>query len=319
MSGVMAVTSWLTKSMTCWITGTSAEASWLMTWPIIDTICEATGSSAAMMSANGGSRLDTSWPMSGMSELSAFMSGSMIVGMSGASDWSMSPNTGMSSATEAVITGMTCLNMSCRLLPNASNFGFIPAIVFLNRLNAPATCVPNASRSSGTVAMSVPIAATTMPIGPVITPKALPNIVALAPVDANSPPIKGNFERSPARPEEPSTPSAAVTGAKMLPKFLNTSPIAVTAFWNGAGSRSTRLLNSEGIAETTPLAMAPIRGRMFFNAVPMESASCWLRAPMSAFSLPSPASQFCHAAFIMPMEPSMVFAASSAVVPVMPI
>ena len=105
----------------------------------------------------------------------------------------------------------------------------------------------------------------------------------------------------------------------MLPKFLNTSPIAVTAFWNGAGSRSTRLLNSEGIAETTPLAMAPIRGRMFFNAVPMDSANCWLRAPMSAFSLPSPASQFCHAAFIAPTEPSMVLAASSAVVPEMPI
>ena len=151
-----------------------------------------------------------------------------------------------------------------------------------------------------------------MPIGP---PSAL-NGPANPP---NTPPSSGILESKGAMPPIPSAVNAASAGAMALPRFLNTLPTASTAFWNGAGRRSTRLLNSEGIAETTPLAMAPIRGTMFFNAVPMDSANCWLRAPMSAFSLPSPASQFCQAAFIAPTEPSMVLAASSAVVPEMPI
>ena len=271
-----------------------------------------------MMSANGGSRLDTSWPMSGMSELSAFMSGSMIVGMSGASDWSMSPNTGMSSATEAVITGMTCLNMSCRLLPNASNVGFIPAIVFLNRLNAPVTCVPKALRSSGTVAMSVPNAATTMPMGP-------PNALNGPDNPPSTPPSNGILDSNGAMPPAPRAMNAAIRGAMALctglnisPSPLNTLPMALIAFWNGSGRSVTRSENRLGMALTTLWAMTFTRGRMFFNAVPMESASCWLRAPMSAFSLPSPASQFCHAAFIEFTDPSMVVAASLAVVPLMP-
>ena len=112
---------------------------------------------------------------------------------------------------------------------------------------------------------------------------------------------------------------AFFTGATILPSPLDTSVTALMAVWNGLGSRVTRSPNSDGMAATTPLAIWPTRGRMFFSAVPMLSLSCWLNALMSALLLPRPASQFCHAAFIEFTDPSMVVAASRAVVPLMPI
>ena len=66
-------------------------------------------------------------------------------------------------------------------------------------------------------------------------------------------------------------------------------------------------------------AISPTLGTTFRPAVMTDSTSWSVRAPMSASSFPSPVSQFCHEAFIIVMLPSMVLAASAAVVPVMPI
>ena len=86
-----------------------------------------------------------------------------------------------------------------------------------------------------------------------------------------------------------------------------------------AGSLLPNEENSCGSAAVMPVMICAMRGPTFWMTVPIESTSWVVNPLMSALSLPSSASQFCHAAFIMPTEPSMVVAASLAVVPLMPI
>ena len=64
--------------------------------------------------------------------------------------------------------------------------------------------------------------------------------------------------------------------------------------------------------------ISPMRGMTLLAAVTTDSISSSVRAPMSASSLPSSVTKFCHAALAMLTEPSMVVAASRAVVPLMP-
>ena len=66
------------------------------------------------------------------------------------------------------------------------------------------------------------------------------------------------------------------------------------------------------------LAMVVILGTMLPAAVTSESTSSCVLASMSALSLPSSVTQLDHAAFAMLTEPSIVVAASMAVVLAMP-
>ena len=64
--------------------------------------------------------------------------------------------------------------------------------------------------------------------------------------------------------------------------------------------------------------ICPTRGPTLSTTWPIDSSSCPLSSCMSAVSEPRPVTQLAHAAFAMLMEPSMVCAASLAVVPMMP-
>ncbi len=67
-----------------------------------------------------------------------------------------------------------------------------------------------------------------------------------------------------------------------------------------------------------PAAMASTRGRTLSAAVPRLWVKLSSSPPRSASSRAMPVSRFCHAAFMELALPSMVLAASLAVVPVMP-
>ena len=80
---------------------------------------------------------------------------------------------------------------------------------------------------------------------------------------------------------------------------------------NAPESASGRFLASD-------CAILCTTGPTFLATLSTDSMSWSVSAPMSASSRPSPVSQFDHAAFMVFTEPSMVVAASRAVVPVMP-
>ena len=72
---------------------------------------------------------------------------------------------------------------------------------------------------------------------------------------------------------------------------------------------------SPGSCVSAVETMVATRGTMFLAAVSTDSTRSAVRVCMSALSLPSSVTQFVHAAFAMLTEPSMVVAASRAVVP----
>ena len=73
-----------------------------------------------------------------------------------------------------------------------------------------------------------------------------------------------------------------------------------------------------GNASMMPWPICATRGATLVATAPMDSSSCVVSCEKSTSSLPRPVTKFSHAALAMPMEPEMVVAASSAVVPVTP-
>lgn len=71
------------------------------------------------------------------------------------------------------------------------------------------------------------------------------------------------------------------------------------------------------MAVTMEAATRPTAGTTLDAAVTTESSRASMRASMSASGSPKPISRFSHAAPTMPMDPSMVVAASVDVVPAM--
>ncbi len=99
----------------------------------------------------------------------------------------------------------------------------------------------------------------------------------------------------------------------------STSFTPSTADWNMPASDSARVGPSvatmDGSCEASVDTMTPMRVTMFEAAVTTESARLPVSPAMSAESSPRPVSQLSHAAFMELTEPSMVVAASRAVVP----
>ena len=73
--------------------------------------------------------------------------------------------------------------------------------------------------------------------------------------------------------------------------------------------------STAGNALMMPWPIWATRGATFVATAPMDSSSCVVICEKSTSSRPRAVRKFSHAAFAMPMEPEMVVAASSTVVP----
>ena len=139
---------------------------------------------------------------------------------------------------------------------------------------------------------------------------------------------------------------------RIVPMALNTGPSAAPRPWKIFMSESANVFNGASFSATAPISTpndslricditppkplntpertlgsakavalitSTMTGRTFSMTVPAASISCCVMERRSASGLASAVSQFFQAAFIMFTLPSMVVAASFAVVPVMPI
>ena len=350
MAGMAAFTRFITAVMMFWMTGSTEDTSCAtsgatmdMIWPMTLATCVMTGVSWRIIDERVGRIVETMLPTVVMT---CPMTGSrlwMADWMPGRMPASAPPSMAARLSSIVYRLGPACCTTCWICEPNCWNMvmttpkGLASPITVCAMWPSPPRSPPLLANACSNVVLML-VTRATMPLNTVETvgPMAWNTELIFWPMPLNSPgmasatcfAVSRILNRKSMTGESSSTLKALRNAAVKLPAIIRsfnprnpsrmrdiTSRTLATASWKGAGSSDTRLSNRAGIAETTPLAIALRRGTMFFSAVPMLSASCWLRAPMSAFSLPNPANQFCHAAFIMPMDPSMVVAASLEVVP----
>ena len=112
-------------------------------------------------------------------------------------------------------------------------------------------------------------------------------------------------------------PDASTCGRPMssAPPTELKMPASASAAIGATADTAPEIADGSCAASDTPMRWTA--GPTLFATSPMDETSWLVSLPMSAPSVPRPASQFSHAAFAELREPSMVVVASLAVVPVM--
>ena len=112
-------------------------------------------------------------------------------------------------------------------------------------------------------------------------------------------------------------PSKAPSAASLPDNESRSALLACSPIWPmPSTSAGPTCATSPGISPMSVPTITPTRGITLLAAVSKLSTSWSVSCDMSASESPRPVSQFCHDAFIMFTEPSMVVAASRAVVPI---